>query len=72
MSNLSPTTAKQRPCVEQQRMVNTSTATATDDLGEACQIVAQAAATYSRKHPAVVMLCTFVAGCYVGWKVKPW
>ncbi len=48
------------------------TLSATDDLVEVCNTVAEATATYSRKHPSVVILATFLLGFYVGWKVKPW
>ncbi|MFO0939970.1 MAG: hypothetical protein U0930_04320 [Pirellulales bacterium] len=45
---------------------------ATEDLVEVCNTVADATATYSRKHPSVVMVATFLMGFYVGWKIKPW
>lgn len=42
------------------------------DLREVTDSIFNAVENYSRKNPTVVTVAIFMAGFYVGWKVKPW
>ena len=42
------------------------------DLREVTDSIFNAVENYSRKHPTVVTVAIFMAGFYVGWRVKPW
>ncbi len=42
------------------------------DLREVTDSIFNAVENYSRKNPTVVTVAIFMAGFYVGWRVKPW
>ena len=43
-----------------------------EDFQVLMEDVGSSVAQYCRKRPLIAALTVFVAGFYVGWKVKPW
>ena len=43
-----------------------------EDFQELLDDVGTSVANYCRKRPLVAGLSVFLAGFYVGWKIKPW
>ncbi len=59
-------------CSDLSQQVSAGLCDQREDFQELVDDVGASVANYCRKRPLVAALSVFVAGFYVGWKIKPW
>ncbi len=64
--------AEKRPSEQGISQMARSTADEGVDFQQMCDTVCSSVKAYSAKNPTMMAGAAFLAGFYIGWKVKPW